>query len=94
MTERSPLLETVSTTATDLWNDSCSLSELEYAIAHGAVGATSNPTIVLQVLQKELSLWRQRLAALPGEHPSADERALISAVSSRILAAMRRVRDL
>ncbi|MCA9672069.1 MAG: transaldolase family protein [Myxococcales bacterium] len=76
MPELSPLLETVSTTATDLWNDSCALSELEYAIEHGAVGATSNPTIVLQVLRKELSLWRERLAALPGELPSADERAL------------------
>ena len=37
--------------------------------AHGAVGATSNPTIVLQVLRKERELWRERLAALPDEPP-------------------------
>ena len=49
-TYKSPLHETVSTTPTDVWNDSCSVEELTYAIEHGAVGATSNPTIVLQVL--------------------------------------------
>jgi transaldolase len=40
------------TTPTDFWNDSCSIEELSYAIEHGAVGATSNPTIVLAVLNK------------------------------------------
>ena len=49
---RSPLHETVATTQTDYWNDSCSIEELTYAIANGAVGATSNPTIVGEVLQK------------------------------------------
>ena len=37
---KSPLHQTVSTTKTDFWNDSCSLAELTYAIEHGAVGAT------------------------------------------------------
>jgi transaldolase len=58
---------------TDFWNDSCSLEELEYAIAHGASGATSNPTIVLQVLRQELALWRPRLAELVALHPDASE---------------------
>jgi transaldolase len=49
---KSPLHETVTTTATDYWNDSCSIEELTYAIEHGATGATSNPTIVGEVLQK------------------------------------------
>ena len=49
---RSPLHETVATTLTDYWNDSCSIEELTYAIANGAVGATSNPTIVGGVLQQ------------------------------------------
>jgi transaldolase len=70
---RSPLHETVATTATDYWNDSCSIEELTYAIANGAVGATSNPTIVGEVLQKELHLWQGRLHALVGEHPTATE---------------------
>ena len=50
----SPLLQTVSTTATDYWNDSCSIEELTYAIGHGAVGATTNPNIVLNVLNLSL----------------------------------------
>ena len=45
----SPLHQTVSTTPTDYWNDSCSLEELTYTIHHGAVGATTNPQIVMAV---------------------------------------------
>ncbi|MDR2112919.1 MAG: transaldolase family protein [Candidatus Accumulibacter sp.] len=54
----SPLGLTTSNFPTDLWNDSCALDELEYAIACGAVGATTNPSIVLGVLKKELGAWR------------------------------------
>jgi len=67
---KSPLHETVTT---DYWNDSCSLAELAYAIEHGAVGATSNPTIVGEVLQKEWELWEERIAELVAESPSATE---------------------
>ena len=42
----SPLARTVSDTATDIWNDSCNVDELRYAVSFGAVGATANPTIV------------------------------------------------
>jgi transaldolase len=63
----------VSTTATDYWNDSCSIEELTYAIEHGAVGATSNPTIVGEVLHKEIHLWRERLAQIVAERPIATE---------------------
>jgi len=49
---------------TDYWNDSCSEEELTYAISHGAVGATSNPTIVHNVLKKEMHLWEDRIRAL------------------------------
>ena len=38
----------------DFWNDSCAVEELNYAIANGGVGATTNPSIVLNVLKKEL----------------------------------------
>ena len=48
---KSPLHEMVCTTPTTLWNDSCSVAELTYAIEHGAVGATSNPVIVGTVLK-------------------------------------------
>lgn len=69
----SPLHETVTSTATDLWNDSCSLQELKYAIGHGAVGATTNPTIVLGVLKKELPAWRDRIQAIIAENPAWNE---------------------
>jgi transaldolase len=70
---KSPLHETVVTTATDYWNDSCSLEELSYAIEHGATGATSNPTIVGEVLQKEMALWRDRIGELIAANPHATE---------------------
>ncbi len=69
----SPLLATVSTTKTDVWNDSCSIEELTYAIENGAVGATTNPTIVLNVLRKELHLWRDRIHAIIDENPTWGE---------------------
>ncbi len=70
---KSPLHETVSTTQTDFWNDSCSVEELTYAIEHGAVGATSNPTIVFNVLKQELHLWKDRLNQLIRENPEWSE---------------------
>ena len=70
---KSPLHETVATTATDYWNDSCSIEELTYAIEHGATGATSNPTIVGEVLQKEMPVWRERIAELVEANPRATE---------------------
>lgn len=57
----SPLYEMAHTTPTDYWNDSCALEELKYAIEHGAVGATSNPSIVLSVLKQEMPLWSERI---------------------------------
>ena len=64
---------TVQFPTTDYWNDSCSEEELKYAISHGAVGATSNPTIVHSVLKKELYLWQDRIHALINENPTWSE---------------------
>jgi transaldolase len=61
------------TTPTCLWNDSASIQELTYSIAHGAVGATCNPVIVLAVLKKEMGLWKDRIRSLIEEHPTATE---------------------
>jgi transaldolase len=72
-TYKSPLHQTVSTTKTDFWNDSCSVEELTYAIEHGAVGATSNPTIVYTVLKQELGLWKARINQLVNENPTWSE---------------------
>ncbi len=70
---REPLEETAATTATDYWNDSCSVEELDYAITRGAVGATTNPTIVGDVLKKEMHLWRERIAELIAGNPTWTE---------------------
>ena len=66
----SPLYRTVSTTETDYWNDSCSVAELEYAIRNGAVGATTNPSIVLNVLKKEHAAWKDTLGQIIAENPT------------------------
>ena len=60
----SPLGRTVSGFATDIWNDSCAVDELEYAISYGAVGATANPTIVTDVWKSDPACWRDRVRAL------------------------------
>jgi transaldolase len=67
------LLEMTSTTATDYWNDSCSVEELTYAIARGAVGATTNPTIAGDVLNKEMHLWRDRIGEIVAGNPTWTE---------------------
>jgi len=68
-----PLHEMACTTITDSWNDSCSIEELTHAVAHGAVGATTNPSIVLYVLKKELHLWKDRILEIAAENPTACE---------------------
>ena len=70
MPNPSPLYLTATTTQTDYWNDSCSIEELTYAIENGAVGATSNPSIVLDVLKKEMPLWRERIYAIIRDNPT------------------------
>jgi transaldolase len=59
-----------------VWNDSCAIDELTYAIEHGAVGATTNPTIVYEVLRKDLPRWRERILRIAAERPSASEDAI------------------
>jgi transaldolase len=70
---KSPLHETASTTATDYWNDSCSVEELTYAIERGAVGATTNPSIAGEVLKKEIHLWRDRIGEIIADNPTWTE---------------------
>lgn len=70
---KSPLHKMVCTSKTVLWNDSCSIEELNYAIDHGAIGATTNPVIVNNVLKKEFDLWQDRISSLIKEMPEATE---------------------
>ncbi len=70
---KSPLHQMTQTTSTCLWNDSASLQELGYSIDHGAVGATCNPVIVVDVLKKEMHLWKERIQELIRSMPTATE---------------------
>ncbi len=74
MAEYNSLLQKMAkTTDTDYWNDSCAISELKYAIPNGAVGATTNPVIVLNVLKKEYDLWEDRILEIIKDNPTFDE---------------------
>jgi transaldolase len=60
-------------TPTCLWNDSASIKELTYSMDHGAVGATCNPVIVVEVLKKEMDYWHGHIDRLIREMPHATE---------------------
>ena len=68
-----PLHEMARTTPTQYLNDSCAVSELEYALARGVSGATSNPVIVLNTLKKEMHLWREHIAQIVCDNPTWHE---------------------
>ena len=70
---KSPLHKMSAISKTALWNDSCSIEELTYSIDHGAVGATCNPVIVVDVLKKEMPLWKDRIVAMVRDMPKASE---------------------
>ena len=70
---KSPLHQMTQTTGTCLWNDSAAEAELAYAIEHGAVGATCNPVIAVEVVKKELAYWTGRIKTLAAEHSTATE---------------------
>jgi transaldolase len=78
-TSLSPLQQTAAT-ATDIWNDSCAVDELAYAIENGAVGATANPTIVHDVWKKDTARWSRRVRELAAELPGATETHLAWAI--------------
>jgi len=68
-----PLSRTARLGPTDYWNDSCAVEELAYAIERGAVGATSNPSIVLDVIGKEKAHWAPRVRELAAANPAWSE---------------------
>ena len=57
----------------EFWNDSCSLKELTEAVAQGAVGATSNPIIVLNAVSGEPEAWLPVIDKLVKANPSDTE---------------------
>ena len=71
---------------TDIWNDSCAQDDLEYAIERGAVGATTNPVIVKDVLKKEMPIWAPRIRELNEQMPEATEDDIAWALIEEIAA--------
>ena len=80
MTAECPLLEMVRRGPTDYWNDSCAIDELQYAIERGATGATSNPSIVLEVMKKDRVRWSSRVRELAAIHAAWSEVELTWAI--------------
>ncbi len=72
-TYKDTLHEMAATTPTRYWNDSCSIGELQYAVARGATGATTNPVIVKTVLEKEFSSYEKTLKKAIKDNPHATE---------------------
>lgn len=90
-------MQLTSRLGTDFWNDSCDLRELAEAREHGAVGATSNPVIVQQVVASARDTWLPVLDALVAEHTDASENdlawALVEAVGRRAAAILAPVHE-
>ncbi len=76
----SPLLRMTQATPTQYWNDSCAVEELTYAVERGATGATSNPSIVLEVMKKEKGHWLPRVHELAAANSSWTEVELTWAI--------------
>jgi transaldolase len=82
----SPLLRMTQETPTQYWNDSCAVAELAYAVERGATGATSNPSIVLEVLKKERDHWVPRVHELAALNPTWSEVELTWAIIEEMAA--------
>ncbi len=76
----SPLLRMTQETPTQYWNDSCAVEELAYAVERGATGATSNPSIVLEVMKKERAHWVPRVLEMAAANPTWSEVELTWAI--------------
>jgi len=82
----SPLLRMTQETPTQYWNDSCAVDELTYAVQRGATGATSNPSIVLDVMKKEKAHWVPRVHELAAANPTWSEVELTWAIIEEMAA--------
>ncbi len=71
--KKSPLLEMTLKTKTEFWNDSCSIPDLKYALGYGAVGATTNPVIVGEVLKKDMDSYRDQIKEMVSSMKKATE---------------------
>ncbi len=82
----SPLLRMARETPTDWWNDSCDPGDLTAAVQRGATGATSNPTIVLEVMKKDRAYWWPRVRELADANPTWSEVEIAWATVEQVVA--------
>lgn len=61
-------------TATRWWHDSAIPSEIDQAIANGALGVTTNPVLTYKSLQAVPDFWQPEVDRIPG-HLSPEQRA-------------------
>ncbi len=61
-------MQLTSETGTQFWNDSCSIKELSAAVKNGAVGATTNPVIVHNVITGEEEYWSELVNKILSEN--------------------------
>lgn len=80
LTVDSPVLRIVQKSPTDYWNDSCAVDDLTYAVYRGATGATSNPSILFEVLKREQSRWLPGIRDIAANNPAWSETELAWAV--------------
>jgi transaldolase len=78
-----PLAQTMRH-GTEIWHDGAVAAELSAAIAAGATGATSNPSLVLDAVDRERALWTGRVRALAADRPGATDSDLAGAVVREI----------
>ncbi|MCH5353542.1 MAG: transaldolase [Acutalibacter sp.] len=69
---------------TEIWMDSCGEEELNYGLARGISGATSNPVIVGAVVKKEIDLWEPKIQELIRKIPDATEDEIVWALIDEI----------
>ena len=81
--ESSPLAQTIRL-GTEIWHDGAVAAELAAAVAAGATGATSNPSLVLEAVRREAALWAGRVRALAAERPGASDIDLAAALVSEV----------
>lgn len=67
------------------WNDSAMISDLEFALEHGAEGVTTNPVLVADAIYKDPETWNPLFKDIPADIRQQDKaEAIIKAVTCRI----------
>ena len=72
-----PLGRTIATTATDIWNDSCAIDELEYAIAEGVGTINAVANVPARYLDYARTLGTNAFGVYSGVVLPADVPALV-----------------